>query len=132
MKILFQILIFIGILINFSFAEKVDPVKELNKKIINLEKKIGTSLKALSKINEHSVNGGSNYEILKNDDKFNVFKFTIKETTRLSPHKEYTYTGYRKELETPAVYKITTSDGKTKEIINKYKNIVEKFKDKTV
>lgn len=90
------------------------------------------ALKALSKINEHSVNGGSNYEILKNDDKFNVFKFTIKETTRLSPHKEYTYTGYRKELETPAVYKITTSDGKTKEIINKYKNIVEKFKDKTV
>ena len=90
------------------------------------------ALKALSKINEHSINGGSNYEILKNDDKFNVFKFTIKETTRLSPHKEYTYTGYRKELETPAVYKIRTSDGKTKEIINKYKNIVEKFKDKTV
>lgn len=90
------------------------------------------ALKALSKINEHTVNGGSNYEILENDDKFNIFKFTIRETTRLSPHKEYTYTGYRKELETPAVYKIKTVDGKTKEIINKYKNIVEKFKPKTL
>lgn len=86
------------------------------------------ALKALSKINEHSQNGGNNYDIFENKDDYNVFKFTIKETTRLSPHKEYTYTGYRKELETPAIYKITTSDGKTKEIINKYKNIVEKFK----
>ena len=88
------------------------------------------ALKALSKINEHTVNGGSNYEVLENNDKYNIFKFTIRETTRLSPHKEYTYTGYRKQLETPAVYKIKTADGKTKEIINKYKNIVEKFKPK--
>ena len=49
MKIFFKILIFIGILLNFSFAETVDPVKELNKQIINLEKKIGSSLKTLSK-----------------------------------------------------------------------------------
>lgn len=90
------------------------------------------ALKALSKINNHTINGGSNYEILKNDKEFNIFKFTIKETTRLSPHKEYTYTGYRKQLENPAVYKITTHDGKTKEIINKYKNIVEKFKQNKV
>ena len=49
MKIFFKILIFIGILLNFSSAETVDPIKELNKRIINLEKKIGSSLKVLSK-----------------------------------------------------------------------------------
>ena len=34
-------------------------------------------LKALSKINEHTVNGGSNYEILDNKDKYNILNLQL-------------------------------------------------------
>ena len=49
MKLFYKILILSVILLNFSLAETVDPVKELNNQINKLEKNIGKSIKALSK-----------------------------------------------------------------------------------
>ena len=69
MKIFFKILIFIGILLNFSFAETVDPVKELNKQIINLEKK--------------------GYEIIEIDDTQNeLIKTTSEKLIKKYPNKK--------------------------------------------
>ena len=90
------------------------------------------ALKALSIINNAYKNDESRYEVTTPPQKGGgnpVFKFSIKETTRLSNHKEYVYTGTRKLLETPASYVIKTADGVSKTITNHYKNIVSKFKE---
>jgi hypothetical protein len=53
--------------------------------------------------------------------------FTIKETTRGSKGKEYSYQGEKIKLKTPTTYKIKSSNGEIKEIINKFKNVIEKY-----
>ena len=53
--------------------------------------------------------------------------FTIKETTRGSKGKEYTYMGEKVKLKQPTTYKIKSASGETKEIVNRFKNIIEKF-----
>jgi len=53
--------------------------------------------------------------------------FTIKETTRGSKGKEYSYQGEKIKLKQPTTYKIKSSNGEVKEIINKYKNVIEKY-----
>ena len=58
--------------------------------------------------------------------------FTIKETTRGSKNKEYKYIGQQKMLDTPTEYNINNKDGTTKQIINRYKNEVRKWKEPSV
>ena len=53
--------------------------------------------------------------------------FTIKETTRGSKGKEYSYQGEKIKLKQPTTYKIKSSNGEVKEIVNKYKNVIEKY-----
>jgi hypothetical protein len=91
------------------------------------------AMKALSIIHNsfhNNTKDNNKIEVIKGGGDQNTrFKFTIRETTRLSSHKEYTYTGYREKLKTPAEYTIKSSNGDTKTIVNKYKNVVEKFKE---
>ena len=53
--------------------------------------------------------------------------FIIKETTRGSKGKEYVYQGEKVKLKQPTTYSIKASNGDTKEIVNKFKNVIEKF-----
>jgi hypothetical protein len=53
--------------------------------------------------------------------------FTIKETTRGSKGKEYSYQGEKVKLKQPTTYKIKSSNGEIKEIVNKFKNVIEKY-----
>lgn len=53
--------------------------------------------------------------------------FTIKETTRGSKGKEYVYQGEKVKLKQPTTYKIRSPSGETKEIINKFRNMIEKY-----
>jgi len=53
--------------------------------------------------------------------------FTIKETTRGSKGKEYSYQGEKIKLKQPTTYKIKSSNGEIKEIVNKFKNVIEKY-----
>lgn len=55
--------------------------------------------------------------------------FTIKETTRGSKGKEYTYQGEKVKLDKPTTYKIRSPNGDVKEIINRFRNVIEKFQD---
>ena len=52
--------------------------------------------------------------------------FTIKETTRGSKGKEYSYQGEKVKLKTPTTYSIKSSNGEIKTIVNKFKNVIEK------
>jgi hypothetical protein len=52
--------------------------------------------------------------------------FTIKETTRGSKGKEYSYQGEKVKLKTPTTYSIKSSNGEVKTIVNKFKNVIEK------
>lgn len=52
--------------------------------------------------------------------------FTIKETTRGSKGKEYSYQGEKVKLKTPTTYTIKSANGEEKTIVNKFKNIIEK------
>nr|QFG73952.1 MAG: hypothetical protein [Megaviridae environmental sample] len=55
-------------------------------------------------------------------------EFTIKETTRGSKQKTYSYVGQQQKLPTPTTYEIRTASGETKQIVNRYRNRVEKLK----
>jgi hypothetical protein len=52
--------------------------------------------------------------------------FTIKETTRGSKGKEYSYQGEKVKLKTPTTYTIKSANGEVKTIVNKFKNVIEK------
>ena len=54
-------------------------------------------------------------------------QFTIRETTRGSKGKEYTYLGEKVKLKQPTTYSIRSANGEVKEIVNKFKNVIEKF-----
>ena len=53
--------------------------------------------------------------------------FTIKETTRGSKGKEYSYQGEKIKLKQPTTYQIKSANGEVKEIVNKFKNVIEKY-----
>lgn len=53
--------------------------------------------------------------------------FTIRETTRGSRGKEYCYQGEKVKLAEPTRYSIRSSTGGVKEIVNRYKNVIEKY-----
>lgn len=53
--------------------------------------------------------------------------FTIKETTRNSKGKEYTYQGEKIKLKQPTTYKIRSPSGEMKEIVNRFRNVIEKY-----
>ena len=53
--------------------------------------------------------------------------FTIRETTRGSKQKEYSYQGEKMKLTTPTTYKIKSSNGEVKEIVNRFRNVIEKY-----
>lgn len=55
--------------------------------------------------------------------------FTIKETTRGSKGKEYVYQGEKVKLKTPTTYKIRSPSGETKEIVNRFRNVIEKYQE---
>lgn len=55
--------------------------------------------------------------------------FTIKETTRGSKGKEYVYQGEKVKLKQPTTYKIRSPNGEVKEIINRFRNVIEKFQE---
>lgn len=55
--------------------------------------------------------------------------FTIKETTRGSKGKEYMYQGEKVKLKQPTTYKIRSPNGDYKEIINRYRNVIEKYQE---
>lgn len=57
--------------------------------------------------------------------------FTIRETTRGSKGKEYMYQGEKIKLKVPTTYKIRSPSGEVKEIINRYRNVIEKHQEKT-
>jgi hypothetical protein len=52
--------------------------------------------------------------------------FIIKETTRGSKGKEYTYQGERVKLKEPTTYVIRSPAG-DKTIVNRFRNIIEKY-----
>lgn len=54
-------------------------------------------------------------------------QFTIRETTRGSKGKEYTYMGEKVKLKQPTTYTIKSASGEVKEIVNRFKNVIEKF-----
>ena len=89
------------------------------------------ALKALSIICNNYESGNKNFNVHEKKGKNSTptFKFCIKETTRFSQHKEYTYIGKREKLENPASYTIKGTNGEEKVITNRYKNIVEKFRE---
>lgn len=53
--------------------------------------------------------------------------FTIKETTRGSKGKEYVYQGEKVKLKQPTTYEIRSPNGEVKQIVNKFRNVIEKF-----
>jgi hypothetical protein len=53
--------------------------------------------------------------------------FTIKETTRGSKGKEYVYQGEKIKLKQPTTYKIRSPNGEMKEIVNRFRNVIEKY-----
>jgi len=53
--------------------------------------------------------------------------FTIRETTRGGRGKEYCYQGEKVKLAEPTRYSIRSSGGGVKEIVNRYKNVIEKY-----
>ena len=55
--------------------------------------------------------------------------FTIKETTRGSKGKEYVYQGEKVKLKQPTTYKIRSPSGDYKEIVNRYRNLIEKYQE---
>lgn len=57
--------------------------------------------------------------------------FTIRETTRRSNGKEYSYSGMREKLSQPTVYRIVVGE-EVKEIVNNYRNSVMKVQPAAV
>lgn len=68
------------------------------------------------------------YKENKNKNVSTQVTFTIKESTRGSKKKEYTYNGNRTKLTTPVSYPITDSNGVTKTIVKQFKNTLTKVK----
>ena len=68
------------------------------------------------------------YKLNKNKNLSKQVTFTIKESTRGSKKKEYTYNGNRTKLSTPVSYNITDSKGATKTITKQFKNTLTKVK----
>lgn len=68
------------------------------------------------------------YKEKKNSITSTQIKFTIKESTRGSKKKEYTYNGIRTKLTTPVSYPITDNKGVIKTIIKQFKNTLSKVK----
>lgn len=68
------------------------------------------------------------YKLNKNKNLSKQVTFTIKESTRGSKKKEYTYNGNRTKLSTPVSYDITDSKGATKTITKQFKNTLTKVK----
>lgn len=56
--------------------------------------------------------------------------FTIKETTRGSKGKEYVYQGEKVKLKQPTTYQIRSPTGEVKEIVNRFRNVIEKYQEK--
>lgn len=55
--------------------------------------------------------------------------FKIRETTRGSKQKEYSYQGEKVKLKVPTTYKIHAANGDVKEIVNRFKNVIEKYNE---
>ena len=68
------------------------------------------------------------YKLNKNKNLSKQVTFTIRESTRGSKKKEYTYNGNRSKLSTPVSYNITDSNGVTKTITKQFKNTLTKVK----
>merc|ERR1712227_920169 len=68
------------------------------------------------------------YKLNKNKNLSKQVTFTVKESTRGSKKKEYTYNGNRTKLSTPVSYDITDSKGATKTITKQFKNTLTKVK----
>jgi len=68
------------------------------------------------------------YKLNKNKNLSKQVTFTIRESTRGSKKKEYTYNGNRSKLSTPVSYDITDSKGVTKTITKQFKNTLTKVK----
>ena len=68
------------------------------------------------------------YKLNKNKNLSKQVTFTIRESTRGSKKKEYTYNGNRTKLSTPVSYDITDSKGVTKTITKQFKNTLTKVK----
>lgn len=68
------------------------------------------------------------YKLNKNKNLSKQVTFTIRESTRGSKKKEYTYNGNRSKLSTPVSYDITDSNGVTKTITKQFKNTLTKVK----
>lgn len=68
------------------------------------------------------------YKLNKNKNLSKQVTFTIRESTRGSKKKEYTYNGNRSKLSTPVSYNITDSKGVTKTITKQFKNTLTKVK----
>ena len=68
------------------------------------------------------------YKLNKNKNVSKRVTFTIKESTRGSKKKEYTYNGNRTKLSTPVSYNITDNNGVTKTITKQFKNTLTKVK----
>ena len=79
--------------------------------------------KALTALFREAIRSGA-YKVV---DAVGGFKadFTIRETTRRSNGKEYSYSGMREKLSQPTVYRIVVGE-EVKEIVNNYRNSVMK------
>ena len=110
-----------------TFKIKTDSGEYYSRILGNTPKQ--AALKALSIIHNNYEKGKFKDSFKVEGEKTPTFKFCIKETTRFSQQKEYNYVGKRVELENPASYTIKAGDGTMKTITNRYKNMVEKFKE---